>query len=59
MSNLYNEQFYDKQSQESFESAKVTLNILFQQLAVPVRTVVDFGCGVAPWLAAAKELGVE
>lgn len=59
MANLYNSQFYDKQSQDSFESGKVILDILFQKLAEQVTSLVDFGCGVAPWLAAAKELGVE
>ncbi len=58
-SNLYNSSFYDKQSQESFDSGYKIIEILFQKFISPISSIVDFGCGVAPWLAAAKDLGVK
>ncbi|MFT6836099.1 MAG: hypothetical protein ACJA0H_002144 [Francisellaceae bacterium] len=57
--NLYNQQFYDKQSTESFQSAVTVITALKRVLCYEINSIVDFGCGVGPWLAAANELGVE
>lgn len=59
MSKLYNENFYDKQSSDSYSSALVTLQVLFDTIKFPINSIADFGCGVGPWLAAAKQLGVN
>lgn len=55
--NLYNEQFYNKQSAESYQSAKIVLDVLLNHIKTKPTSIVDFGCGVGSWLAAAKELG--
>lgn len=52
--NSYDEQFYEQQKTNSLNSAKVILAHLFDQFRPS--SVVDFGCGVGTWLAAAKEL---
>ena len=56
---LYNEQFYDKQSEESYQSALSVITYLKSTLSSDFDSVIDFGCGVAPWLAAASELGAK
>lgn len=58
MPNLYNEAFYDKQSLDSFISAQQVLSLLIEMTAAPLRSMVDLGCGVGPWLAAARQLGI-
>lgn len=58
MQNLYNEAFYDKQSLDSFKSGQVVLAKLMELLTSPIKSVVDMGCGVGTWLAAADKLGV-
>ena len=57
--NIYNEDFYDLQSKESYESALVVLALLRQKLGGKIKldSIIDFGCGVGSWLAAAKEVG--
>ncbi|HXZ80682.1 MAG TPA: class I SAM-dependent methyltransferase [Terriglobales bacterium] len=53
----YTRAFYEQQQQGSYQSA---LRVLPQVLQlIPVRSVVDVGCGVAAWLAAAQKLGVD
>lgn len=56
---IYNNEFYDLQSKESYESALVVLALLKKKLGerIPLDSVVDFGCGVGSWLSAAKEVG--
>jgi hypothetical protein len=58
-SNLYNQQFYDKQSSQSFHSAMTVIKELQSIIPYELDSIIDFGCGVAPWLAAAKELGIK
>ena len=53
---LYTPQFFDQQSAGSLTSARTVLRQLFDFF--PVKSAVDVGCGVAPWLRAAMELGV-
>lgn len=57
--NIYNNAFYDLQSKESYNSALVVLALLKKKLGerVPLDSVIDFGCGVGSWLAAAKKVG--
>ncbi len=59
--NIYNHAFYDLQSKESYESALVVLALLRQKLGEKIKldSIIDFGCGVGSWLAAAKEVGFK
>ncbi|MGY4280796.1 SAM-dependent methyltransferase [Bradyrhizobium sp. LM2.7] len=58
MSNtFYDEVFYNWQRDASFASAEVMLPIVFEM--VKPRSVIDIGCGVGTWLAAAKSLGAQ
>lgn len=52
---VYNTEFFRRQSTGSRRSALVVLKIVFSWLAP--RRIVDVGCGVGTWLAAAQELG--
>src|SRR4029077_10896833 len=54
---VYPHQFFDQQSAGSSASAHVVLKVLFD--IAPFKSVVDVGCGVAPWLRAAKDFGVN
>ncbi|MEQ1700580.1 MAG: class I SAM-dependent methyltransferase [Ilumatobacteraceae bacterium] len=54
--NLYDHGFYDAQAEGSRRSADVVLPILFELLRPT--SIVDVGCGVGTWLAAASALGV-
>ncbi len=54
-SSYYTTSFYDEHSQGSLKSATVILGILYENFQ-PI-SVVDFGCGVGAWLAAAESLG--
>jgi SAM-dependent methyltransferase len=58
---IYNDAFYDLQSKESYESALVVLALLRQKLGEKIKldSIIDFGCGVGSWLAAAKEVGFK
>jgi hypothetical protein len=53
--NSYSRDFYLQYHQGSYQSAKAILPIVFDLLSP--QSVVDIGCGVAPWLAAARDLG--
>lgn len=55
---LYNEEFYRKQSSESFNSAIEVFNII-KTLGLTIESAVDFGCGVGSWLSALKTSGVK
>lgn len=59
--NIYNDAFYDLQSKESYESALVVLALLKRKLGEKIKldSIIDFGCGVGSWLAAAKEVGFK
>jgi len=54
--NFYNAQFYSGQADNSYQSAKEVLKVLFD--IYRPRSIVDFGCGQGTWLTAAEELGV-
>jgi len=54
---VYSGAFFDQLSAGSLATARITLKELTS--VVPIRSVVDIGCGVGPWLRAALELGVE
>jgi hypothetical protein len=54
---LYSDAFFDELSAGSLTTARIILQEL--SAVVPIRSVVDVGCGVGPWLRAALELGVE
>jgi len=54
---IYSENFFAGQCHASRQSAREILPIVFE-LARP-GSVIDVGCGVGPWLAAARELGAR
>lgn len=54
----YDDTFYDQQMAGSLASARVVLRTLFDELG-PIRSVIDVGCGVAPWLRTAQDFGVS
>jgi hypothetical protein len=53
----YSRDFYVHNRRGSYQSAKAILPIVFN--LVSPQSVVDVGCGVAPWLAAARDLGAR
>jgi len=53
----YSQEFYDEHSAGSLRSARIILRELFD--VVPIKSIIDIGCGNGPWLRAAKELGAE
>jgi SAM-dependent methyltransferase len=57
MKQHYDEAFYAHQSERSLESGLKVLPLVLELF--PVRSLIDLGCGVGTWLAAAKRLGVE
>lgn len=58
MSNtFYDEDFYNGQREASFSSAEIMLPVVFE--IVKPKSVIDIGCGVGTWLAAAKSLGAQ
>lgn len=57
MTEPYSTQFYANQSTDSYRAGQIILPRIFE-LVTP-RSVVDVGCGVGTWLAAAGELGAE
>lgn len=54
---IYNEKFYNNQSDSSYKSAKIILPILFNHYKP--NSIIDVGCGIGTWLKAAKELGIN
>ena len=54
---LYSDAFFDSQSVGSLATARVILKELTD--IASIRSLVDVGCGVGPWLRAALELGVD
>ena len=54
---VYSRRFYEGQSAGSLTSAHVVLSELHK--TIPFKSAVDVGCGVAPWLKVAIELGAE
>ena len=57
MTDQYSTQFYANQSTDSYRAGQVILPRIFELLHPG--SVVDVGCGVGTWLAAAGELGAE
>jgi SAM-dependent methyltransferase len=53
----YNKAFYDRVSDRSLTSARTVVPLLLEML--PIKSVVDFGCGRGAWLKACLENGVE
>jgi SAM-dependent methyltransferase len=54
---LYGADFFRGQCEGSKRSAKIVLPLVLN--LVPARSVIDIGCGVGTWLAAAGELGID
>src|SRR5689334_7856178 len=54
---LYDKQFFEGQAYNSSQSASVVVPLLLKHVAV--QSVVDIGCGVAPWLAQFIAAGIE
>ena len=54
---VYSTEFYDRQKDGSFRSAQRVLPHLVE-LTSP-RSIVDVGCGLGTWLAAALEMGIQ
>lgn len=52
----YRQDFFDIVREGAYRSARVVIPLVLQ--VVPVRTVVDVGCGEASWLSVFRELGV-
>lgn len=52
----YDSTFYEYISDGSLSSARAVLPLLMHSL--PIKSVVDFGCGLGAWLSVWKELGV-
>jgi hypothetical protein len=58
----YDSAFYAAQAARSFQAANIVLPAVIRLLdegGVPVRSVVDVGAGVGPWLKAAQGLGIS
>jgi ribosomal protein L11 methylase PrmA len=55
---LYNEQFYDSNSEMMESSAREILKIFFD-LPLKNKQIIDVGCGEGIWLAEAEKLGAE
>lgn len=57
MANEYTDAFYDDQVEESLQSARVVLPILFE--IIKPKSVIDIGCGLGTWLSVCHDLGVS
>jgi SAM-dependent methyltransferase len=55
-SRIYTSDFFTEQRRGSLQSARAILPVVFE--TVPVRTLIDVGCGVGTWARAALDLGV-
>ena len=53
----YDRQFYEDLRDGSRRSAEIVLRHVFSLLGRP-GSIVDFGCGIGTWIAAARDLGV-
>ena len=51
---IYNEKFYNNQSDSSYKSAKIILPILFNHYKP--NSIIDVGCGIGTWLKPLKNL---
>ena len=54
--NFYNDDFYLKQQNESYNNAKIIVPEIIE--IVSPQSVIDVGCGVGAWLKIFKDLGV-
>ena len=52
---IYNKDFYNNQEAGSLRSAKIILPMVLD--IIRPKSIVDFGCGVGPWLKVAKVHG--
>lgn len=57
MKTPYKESFYEHQSSGSYSSANVIVPLVLNLL--PIKSVVDVGCGLGTWLSVFKEKGVS
>ena len=57
LSGRYSGAFYGRQAPGSLRTARRVAPLLYELLAPD--SVIDIGCGVGPWLAAFRELGVD
>lgn len=55
-SGLYNDSFFAKQSDKSYESACCVLPLVLSK--IPVRSAIDVGCGVGTWASRLLESGI-
>ena len=53
---VYGKEFYAQHAEGMLRSARAIVPIVFAQL--PVRSVIDIGCGCGAWLRASEECGV-
>ena len=54
---FYDRRFYEESRDGSLASARVVVPLILD--LVPVKSVCDVGCGVAPWLSVFRERGVH
>ena len=54
---IYNENFYRSQKDASYRSAEVIIPLVMKY--VQPRSVIDVGCGVAPWLSVFQKFGAR
>jgi SAM-dependent methyltransferase len=57
ISEHYTRSFYERQTDGATRSAEVIVPLVLQLL--PVRSVVDIGCGVGSWLSVFRKLGID
>jgi hypothetical protein len=57
MKNHYGHDFYADRHQETVYSANTVLSLVLDALP-PVRSSIDFGCGLGTWLSVLKEKGI-
>jgi len=54
---IYSKQFYDKRDYLTQYAARHILSMVME--AYPIKSVIDFGCGVGTWLKEAERLGAS
>ncbi len=55
---VYDEKFYNEQAAESYQSARIVLQMFKDNFFMP-ESVLDIGCGVGTWLKAWQDMGVK
>ena len=54
---VYDEAFFANQLEQSLQSARVAVRVIYQLFAP--QSVVDVGCGLGAWLRAFSEMGID